>query len=815
MLGQLDGVYHRSMIRRVILGALFYLVAYSTGATTYTANTLVIGDVQCALNGGAGCTNNAGIVALNGAGSSFVNGPIDGDTVIAPAGTLSLSSSLKITKNITFQGPTSVSLPTTTPTVTITGTGTNGNLIKWTTDSSPATAVLQWVNIQPAGTQNSNGSPAVQFLGTATVRKSGSNLVGGFNVTQCIFSPNTPTTGTNVSIYTSDWVTGKIDHCVWDYRAAPNGGNISAISLSMASAPGKLSGSSFITQAGDTITARWGGYSISNEVPYVPGGGPDLNNVTVGGTLYGTDATYIEDVITEGYNIGFTINDSGGAATGGGRAVVRHCSLSGMVSTHGDGESGNCMSSLFVESYNNYIRPPGGAIPAPTPGFITHNLRSSGAIFFNNLFDRTRVNGPITINNYRMSDPYQDLFGPADGTNFFDNNSTDDPLSVNSTSFAALTPKPSDARVGYRYATGSSSSKQNGIIYILNGFGSPGDPDNKYAGFSLRNETLADAEGTGGQNNHTGIKVQTCDLVVSSTYVTTPSAGTKITLQGGHDTQLTLNSTDTWSFRWVKQVFGAPGMGSIVTLDGNSRVNNGIAAKFGPNAASNASLASNPIWCSPGIVGIWQWANQYRSDGGASFGAFPIGNWTAYKVLGGMKNSTDGTQGDGVLNVDTKGNSITYSTQSSAASKRIGADFDTGNFGAPTNPQSSTNAWGYTYPYPLNVTVVSPPVINSSLTASATVGNSFSYTITATNTPTSFAIDHTLPLPAGFSLDSATGIISSSNVTGQPSVYNVGLQAFNTGGSGTATLVLTIAGTPTSPRTPKSTKRIGTGDRRS
>ncbi|RAR69334.1 YDG domain-containing protein, partial [Flavobacterium aciduliphilum] len=104
---------------------------------------------------------------------------------------------------------------------------------------------------------------------------------------------------------------------------------------------------------------------------------------------------------------------------------------------------------------------------------------------------------------------------------------------------------------------------------------------------------------------------------------------------------------------------------------------------------------------------------------------------------------------------------------------------------------SSTGNWrvdnltlnGYT-------TQVPAPSITSSLTASGTVGTSFSYTTVASNTPTSYSASG---LPTGLSINTATGVIS-----GTPSVggsFNVTLGATNGTGSDSKTLLLTIAQT--------------------
>ena len=78
-----------------------------------------------------------------------------------------------------------------------------------------------------------------------------------------------------------------------------------------------------------------------------------------------------------------------------------------------------------------------------------------------------------------------------------------------------------------------------------------------------------------------------------------------------------------------------------------------------------------------------------------------------------------------------------------------------------------------------------PPVITSSLTATGSVGLAFNYTISGSNIPTLYS---TGLLPSGLSL---TGAIISGTPTAAGS-YNVTINASNSGGTGSATLVVNL-----------------------
>ena len=100
---------------------------------------------------------------------------------------------------------------------------------------------------------------------------------------------------------------------------------------------------------------------------------------------------------------------------------------------------------------------------------------------------------------------------------------------------------------------------------------------------------------------------------------------------------------------------------------------------------------------------------------------------------------------------------------------------------------SATNAGG-TGSATLTITIVPPPpVIASATTASGVVGTTFSYQITATNSPSSF---NAAPLPAGLSVNTSTGTITGTPTTS--GTTSVTISATNAGGTGSATLTITV-----------------------
>lgn len=90
---------------------------------------------------------------------------------------------------------------------------------------------------------------------------------------------------------------------------------------------------------------------------------------------------------------------------------------------------------------------------------------------------------------------------------------------------------------------------------------------------------------------------------------------------------------------------------------------------------------------------------------------------------------------------------------------------------------------------PLNTVTPDVPAITSLLTGTVVHGAAYTYTITGSNNPNGF---HATNLPAGLTLNAATGVISgTAPVAG---TYTIGLSATNPNGTGaTSSLVLTVS----------------------
>ena len=112
----------------------------------------------------------------------------------------------------------------------------------------------------------------------------------------------------------------------------------------------------------------------------------------------------------------------------------------------------------------------------------------------------------------------------------------------------------------------------------------------------------------------------------------------------------------------------------------------------------------------------------------------------------------------------------------------LSSSFTTDKTGGARPPAAAWDVGAFEY-----ISGGSAPVITSSASASATVGSSFTYNIIASNSPTSY---NATGLPGGLSVNLGTGAITGIPTTSGSS--NVAISAINAGGTGSATLALTV-----------------------
>lgn len=143
---------------------------------------------------------------------------------------------------------------------------------------------------------------------------------------------------------------------------------------------------------------------------------------------------------------------------------------------------------------------------------------------------------------------------------------------------------------------------------------------------------------------------------------------------------------------------------------------------------------------------------------------------------------------------DRDGDPLTYAVvtpPSHGAVAGNGAVFDyvstAGYSGTDTFSFVVSDGWTTSAPAKVEIKVISKPQITSVHSAQGRVGSPFTYTITATNAPTSFTAEG---LPAGLSLLAATGLISGTPIAAGERAVTLG--ATNQHGTGTATLALAV-----------------------
>ena len=123
-------------------------------------------------------------------------------------------------------------------------------------------------------------------------------------------------------------------------------------------------------------------------------------------------------------------------------------------------------------------------------------------------------------------------------------------------------------------------------------------------------------------------------------------------------------------------------------------------------------------------------------------------------------------------------------TLNSSTGAITGSDSASGTVSFMINATNSTGTGSI--PYTLTV-IPATPAISSALSVAAKVNSPFTYTVTATNNPTSFGATG---LPPGLSVNTHTGVISGTPTT--DGTYTVTISATSVAGTGTAHLAIFV-----------------------
>jgi len=211
------------------------------------------------------------------------------------------------------------------------------------------------------------------------------------------------------------------------------------------------------------------------------------------------------------------------------------------------------------------------------------------------------------------------------------------------------------------------------------------------------------------------------------------------------------------------------------------------------SGASSYGFSMSPGAISNGSV-LYVADDRASALGGIQKWIYNAGTWNLSYTLGtGVPNvgARSVTVDYANFNVITGNGSVLYASSAEASSNRIIKIIDNGSGSAATTLATAAVATifrGITFSPVSNL----PPVVSSNSSV-ATVGIPYSYSITATNSPVSYAVSS---LPAGLSLNSSTGVISGTPLTA--GTYTITLSATNANGTGTSSLILKICDIQTS-----------------
>jgi hypothetical protein len=346
---------------------------------------------------------------------------------------------------------------------------------------------------------------------------------------------------------------------------------------------------------------------------------------------------------------------------------------------------------------------------------------------------------------------------------------------------------------------GSMIPAQGGL-FALGGFSTAGSVTANNAAFWDGAEWSAMGSGTNAMINRGALSSQ--GIVVTGDFTTAGTASVGgvaiytnlriaspgiLTAPVDTATSGTLQATDLMGSVLTYSIVVQPAKG-IVTLDDPSTgayTYTGNYGYAGPDSfsfmASNAGGASNVASVAVTVVEVTSPAVTIVSPASPDM------------VASGSTILVSGTASDavGIASLSYTLTGATFASGTLTAGASWSFTTPTLNIGTTTVSVTAVNAANLSSSAILTITVAGTlppaPSITSSASAAASVGNPFTFAITATNTPVSFTAS---PLPSGLAVNAATGLITGSPTSA--GATSVALSATNGGGTGTAILNLTV-----------------------
>ena len=229
----------------------------------------------------------------------------------------------------------------------------------------------------------------------------------------------------------------------------------------------------------------------------------------------------------------------------------------------------------------------------------------------------------------------------------------------------------------------------------------------------------------------------------------------------------------------------------VVFREDFSSVTTGDSSSTG---GSSTAWSGNTNFPSANLVRVYQAGGAVKlgfSSATGSMTSRPInlaGNGGAFTISFKVKGWTSVQAGDGIIiTAGSQSQTVTYAATMNDAYETKTQNF-TGGTSATTITITTTGKRAFIDDVMVTATVpTSPPVITSPSSAGGIAGQAFIYTITASNSPTSFGATN---LPAWANINPTNGLISSTNPTAGTNVVTI--SASNSVGVASTNLTITI-----------------------